>query len=91
MNMGLFRNRGIRFINDGLVMSIEDMFTENNMTYVATDYNTLVKRGDISLKSSTTSVIIPTTASSLIRDLKSDADFAAFERKMGVRGRDPYL
>lgn len=82
---------GLEFVDDGLVLSIEDIYTEGTCTYVARDYNVLTKRGDISLHQKTDGQsVIATTASALVRNLKNDPDYTALEKRLNVRRRDPY-
>jgi hypothetical protein len=81
---------GVEFIDDGLVMSIEDLFTENTCTYVARDYNTLLKRGDVRLSGDGAGSLMPDSASSALRGLKSDVDYQNYMRAMNVVRRDPY-
>lgn len=83
---------GIEFISDSLVLSIEDIYTENTCTYVARDYNVLLKRGDFDLANNGGSpgLIVPKSASALIRELKSDKDYQGLEKSLGVFRRDPY-
>lgn len=82
---------GLEFVDDGLVLSIEDIYTEGTCTYVARDYNVLMKRGDVALHQKTGGqTVMATTASALIRNLKNDSDYIALEKQLNVRRRDPY-
>ena len=44
-----FRLYGVEFVSDGIVLSIEDLLTEESMNFVARDYDPMTSRGQIEI------------------------------------------
>jgi hypothetical protein len=81
---------GLEFIDDGNVFSIDDLFSENTCTYVARDYNVLLKRGDIRLNNGGSGEINPTSASALLYGLSKDEDYQSFIQGLDVTRRNSF-
>jgi hypothetical protein len=79
---------GVEFVTDSLVLSIEDMFTENTMSYVARDYNVMLKRGDFKLSGGGGSDIQQGTASLLVQEYGNN--MKKMEAELGVLRRNPF-
>lgn len=58
---------GVEFINDGMVMSIEDIYLENPLTFVARDFDPLLSLGRLKEKQNGGVELMSDTASSLLR------------------------
>lgn len=78
---------GVEFVTDGMVMSIEDIFTENTCSFVAKDYDVLLKTGQVDLKKSRIGVnaMVPRSGSSLLES----PEYADYKSRLGLM-RDPY-
>jgi len=80
---------GVDFVTDGQVMSIDDLFSENTCSFMATDFDLLQKKAQVDLRKSApgskTFSAHPTSASSLL----DNADYRDYQTKLGVQ-RDPY-
>jgi hypothetical protein len=81
---------GVEFVDEGYVFSIENLFTENTVTYVARDFNIPLKRGDHRLKGGS-QADVATSASSLIKDLKNDTEYQNFVRQKNISKRNPFI
>ncbi|MBD3268406.1 hypothetical protein GF373_17200 [bacterium] len=81
---------GIQFISDGIVLSIEDIFTEDTCTFIATDVDTLHRVGDTKFTGGGSGNILPTTGSSILRQRRNDPLYKQLERELGVK-RSPFI
>lgn len=76
---------GLEFVDDGMVMSIEDMFLENTCSYIARDYDILLNISNSQYSPNLVGGPAPLSASSLLQT----QEYQDYKKRLDIK-RNPY-
>jgi hypothetical protein len=87
--MGIY---GVEFVDDGQVMSIQDIFSENTCSFIAQDYDPMLRRGSVnwdrvSRGKMSEAVLLPESGSTLLT--KNHGQYLDYQYRLGLK-RNPY-